>query len=141
MLVLGWDRYGSGLVPVSWLTVGLLAFFAALLVVAARTVDGWVAQRRFDSAMDSLRAARMLALAKAGAVVGAAVLGGYLGLALAMLQRAGSQYAADSAVKGVATAAAGGLVVAAALYLERSCIAPGGHGDGPSVTEPPEALA
>lgn len=125
------DRYSSWLLPLSWLTPGLMLFFAVLLLGAARTVRGWVTERRYDRNMTPLRAARMLALAKAGAVFGAAATGGYLGVALAMLGTAASEYAMQNVWKGLATSLSAVAVILAALYLERSCIAPGGGSDTP----------
>jgi small-conductance mechanosensitive channel len=139
-LLLGWllvvlvDQFSGARVPVSWVTAGLMAFLAVAMLVAARTVRGWVTERRYDDAMDPLRAARMVALAKAGAVFGAAVAGGYLGVAAALALQ-GSEYGSRTAPVALAVAATGVWGMGSGLYLERACISPGGGDDGATDAE------
>ncbi len=116
-----WDATGHGLPRASWITAGLLAFLAALLLVAARAARGWVVERRYDRRMDPLVVSRLVALAKAAALAAAVVVGGYAGLALALWQ-AGVEPA--RLLRPAAVVAAGGLVLVAGLLLERACHVP-----------------
>lgn len=126
-LAFGWtlariyDAAGQGRPDGTWLTAGLLAFLAGLLVVAARIVRGWVTERRYDRRMGPLVVSRLLALAKAASVCGAAVVGGYTGLALAHVL---AQSDSGRLVRPLATVVAGALLVAAGLLLERACLVP-----------------
>lgn len=121
MLARLWDIYGQGLPEVSWITVGLLAFLAVLLLVLARSVRGWVQERRHDRRMGPLVVSRLVALAKAAAMCGAAVVGGYLGLGLVLVQ---AQVDPGRLLRPALAVLAGAAVVAAGLVLERSCRVP-----------------
>jgi hypothetical protein len=128
------DAYsGAGQPRLSWLTAGLLLFVAVLLLIAARAAGGWVRERRYARTMNALAVARMVAVAKAAAVFGALVCGGYAGYGLFILQLLESSAGQRRAVIAGATALAGLIVMLAALRLERACRVP--PRDGP---EPPE---
>ncbi|MDT0186452.1 DUF3180 domain-containing protein [Microbacterium sp. ARD31] len=70
--------------------------------------------------IDPFRAVRVAMLAKASSIVGASVAGLALGLALFLLTRPVPP-SVGSMVAIVGTAAAGGILVAAALYAEHLC--------------------
>jgi hypothetical protein len=75
------------------------------------------------------QAVNRLALAKACALIGALVAGGYLGFCLSWLG-VRAETAGTRVVTGLASAAAAGLLVVASLLLERACRVP------PSEDEP-----
>ena len=127
------DAYSSaGLPRLSWITTVLLVTVAVLLLIAARAVGGWVRERRFDRTMNALAVARMLAVAKAGAVFGAIVCGGYAGFGLFGLQLLDSPAGQRRVLLAGATAIAGLGIALASLRLERACRVPprDGPGDG-----------
>ena len=118
------DRLGHGLPRVSWLSIGLLLFLAGLLLVSSRRVAAWVAGDRPAEPGDALRMGRMVALAKAASVFGAAMVGGYLGLAAAGLPRLPSVYAREHIGWALAAAVAAAAVLVTAVLLERACRLP-----------------
>jgi len=128
------DRLGYGLPRVSWVSIGLLLFLAAILLVAARRVRSWVSGDRPPGPGDALTMGRLVALAKAGSVFGAVMAGGYLGLALVGLSRVSTSYGREHVLWAAGGALAAVVVLGAAVVLERSCRLPS---DGPgSAPEP-----
>ncbi|GAB3409646.1 DUF3180 domain-containing protein [Flindersiella endophytica] len=125
---LGWTavaffRTGAQAMPgVPWSTPGALLFFAALLGVGAWYMYDRVHRKR--RGVDAMVAVRLLVLAKASAIVGALVGGGYTGFALRFVASFDSPDGRDRVVRGFVTAATGVLVVVAALILERACKVP-----------------
>lgn len=103
---------------VGWAQVGVLAFVAAILSGTARATWRQVQVRR--QWLEPHRAVNRLVLAKACALVGALVAGGYAGYALSWLGVA-SELAGQRTVRSLLAAAASALLVAAALALERAC--------------------
>ncbi|MFW6203405.1 MAG: DUF3180 family protein [Actinomycetota bacterium] len=115
----------TGVVPaVPWVLPLLLLFMAILLLLGARVARGWIEERRYDNRMDALVVARLAALAKAAAVFGAAVTGGYLGMGLLALNELTFSAAQGRAVLSATVMVTGAGVAAAALRLERSCEVP-----------------
>jgi hypothetical protein len=106
-----------------------LAFLAVVLFVGARTVRGWIEERRYDGRMDALRAARLLALAKAAAVFGAAVAGAYLGLGVLALDSLAVPAGRNRVVLSGLVAVVAIVVVVAGIRLERACQVPPGDED------------
>jgi Protein of unknown function (DUF3180) len=135
------DAYSSAGHPnLSWLTAGLLLFVAVLLLIAARAAGGWVRERRYARTMNALIVARLLAIAKAAAVFGALVCGGYAGYGLFIVQLLESSAGQRRALIAGVTAVSGLIVMLAALRLERACRVPPRDGPGPpedEVWEPP----
>lgn len=122
------DRLGQGLPRVSWVSIGLLLFLAALLLVARRRARAWLSGDTPQQPGDALTLGRFVALAKAGALFGAIMTGGYLGLAAAGVDRLGTEYGRDHVLWAVGGAVAAGAVLAAALVLERTLQIPGDGG-------------
>lgn len=103
---------------VTWLQVlGLVALAAALGVTAWVT---WRALHVRHERMAAHLAVNRLALARAAAVVGALVAGGYVGYAISWLG-VGPQLAGERLWRSLAAAVAALLVMCAALLLERAC--------------------
>ncbi len=114
----------TGLPRISPVTPALFVLLAAGLLAAARVVNGWVKERRYDRRMDALTVARLLALAKAASVFGAFALGGYAGFGIVALDLMESD-AGQRRVLLVAATCVGALAtMLAALRLERACRVP-----------------
>lgn len=109
----------GGVAPlVTWLQVLVLLFFAAALAAVAWTT--WRQLQRDSTFLEPHRAVNRLVLAKASALVGALVAGGYAGYALSWLGR-GDELADERMVRSGVAALAGVLILLAALTLERAC--------------------
>lgn len=120
----------SGSLPVVlWVLIPVLLFMAALIFVGTRIVRGWVEERRYDQFVDALAVARLLALAKALALFGVVVAGGYVGLGLLAADRLTGTTARDRLLLALGVALCGLLVTVAALRLERACEVPHPPGD------------
>jgi len=118
------DAASGALPPVPWILPLLLVFLAVVLFVGARTVRGWIEERRYDSRMDALRAARLLALGKAAAVFGAAVAGAYVGLGVLALDSLAVPAGRNRVVLSALVAVVAVVVSIAGLRLERACMVP-----------------
>jgi hypothetical protein len=106
-------------VPLSLL---LLAFAE---VLAANQLRDRIRRRPGALPVQPLVAARMFALAKASAVVGAFMIGVWAGLLLYVVPRIGTLAAAgNDTATGVVGVVAAAALTAAALWLEYSCRAP-----------------
>ena len=123
------EAVSDALPPVPWILPLLLAFLAAVLFLGTRAVRGWIEERRFDGRMDALRVARMLALAKAGAVFGAAVAGAYLGLVVLALDSLSVPAGRNRVILSGLVVIAALVVSAAGIRLERACQVPPGDED------------
>jgi hypothetical protein len=118
------DAVSGALPPIPWILPLLLAFLAVLLLVGARTVRGWIEERRYDRRMDALRAARLLALGRAAAVFGALVAGAYVGLGVLALDSLAVPAGRNRVVLSALVAVAGVVVSIAGIRLERACMVP-----------------
>jgi hypothetical protein len=105
-----------------WSAAGGLAFFAALLFAGAWYMYDRVHRKR--RRVDGLTAVRLLALAKASAIVGALVAGVYAGFALRYVPDYDVPDSRERVIRGGVTALTALLVVAGALLLERACKVP-----------------
>lgn len=124
-LVLGW-----ALRPVSLdlrgaaPTVGWLPVLALFLVAVIVGTTAWATHRVMHThqlRLPAHQAVNRLVLAKACALVGAVVAGGYLGYALSWVGITEGSLAAQRLVRSVLAGVAGVLIVAASLALERAC--------------------
>lgn len=120
------DAVSNALPPVPWILPLLLVLLAAVLFVGARAVRGWIEERKYDGRMDALGVARLLALAKAGAVFGAAVAGGYIGLGVLALESLAVPAGRNRVILSAAVAVMAVVVAVAAVRLERACQVPPG---------------
>jgi cytochrome bd-type quinol oxidase subunit 2 len=126
-LVLGWAvrplclRLGYAEPDISLVTVGVLFFAAAIVGGSAYLTKRTVERHR--SALEHHQAVNRLVLAKACALVGAFLAGGYLGYAVAQLGV--GDPASDTRLWRSSLAALGALAAtAAALLLEQACRVP-----------------
>ena len=127
-LVVGWlvrrlAAYAGTPAPlVSWTQAGVLFLAAAILGLLA-----WHTRRALDGRLerpDPHRLVNRLVLARACALVGAFVAGGYLGYALSWLG-VSAEMADERAVRSVLAGLAGLVVLVMSLLLERACRVPG----------------
>lgn len=130
-LVLGWllrrvTRWLDMAAPtVGWTPVLALLFVAAILGAVA-----WSTYRdlhRRGIRLEPYRAVNRLVLAKASALAGAVVAGGYFGYALSWWRAAESALAGQRMVQSLLAGGAAVLIVAASLLLERACRVRGGE--------------
>lgn len=122
-LVVGWAirpvalRVGSTEPRVSWASIGLIWFLAAIVGGAA-----YFTWRTFHDRLriEPHRAVNRLVLGKACALVGALLAGGYFGFALAHLGAA-SENAGPQLWRAIAAGVGGLVTMIAALLLEQAC--------------------
>lgn len=116
------EQLGEVTPTVPWTASIALLFLAAVLGWLAYTTYQSVHKRSERIASD--RAVRQLVLAKASALVGALVAGGYAGFALSFADAMDTDLGRERVVNSAVTALAGIAVVIAALLLERACEVP-----------------
>jgi hypothetical protein len=133
---LGWsgvavlEATGMIVARAPWSAAGGLAFFAALLLAGAWYMYDRV--HRKQRRVDGLTAVRLLALAKASALVGALVAGVYSGFAVRFVPAFDTPDGRDRVVRGIVTAIAALVVMLGGLLLERACKVPKGPDDAES---------
>lgn len=115
--------YYSGIPPLPWLPVVTLAALAVLEGYAAVNTRSRIDRKPGRESVNPLMVARFVVLAKASSLVGAIFTGGYAGLTGWLFVQTTRAAAEDrpAAVAGLLAALA---LVAAALWLERSCRVP-----------------
>jgi hypothetical protein len=124
-LVLGWVLRPVSLelraeAPVvTWLPVGALFLVAVILGAVARSTHRALHTDR--SRLPAHQAVNRLVLAKACALAGALVAGGYLGYALSWVGIADGELEQQRLLRSALAGVAGVLIVAASLALERAC--------------------
>ncbi len=129
-LVLGWlVRPASIRLNGSAPTVGWIPVLALLLVAAIMGAVAWSTYRdlhRRNLHLEPHKAVNRLVLAKASALVGALVAGGYFGYALSWWGVSEAALATQRLVQSLVAGVAGLLIVAGSLLLERACRVRGG---------------
>ena len=124
-LVLGWVLHPvavhfSGTAPtVGWGPVVALLFVAAFVGAMAWTTHRTVHRRR--ARLEPHHAVNRLVLAKACALAGSLVAGGYLGYALSWWGLGDALLAGQRVMHSLLAALAGALLVTGGLLLERAC--------------------
>lgn len=130
-LVLGWlvrptsIRLEGTAPKLGWTPVLALVLAAAILGMVA-----WYTYRdlhRRGIRLEPYKAVNRLVLAKASALAGAVVAGGYLGNALSWWRASEAALAGQQMVRSLGAAVAGVLIVAGSLLLERACRVRGGE--------------
>jgi hypothetical protein len=117
--------YGS-LPPLSYALPVPIGALAVAELIAARRVRGAVRHERWAKPMAALVIARCVALGKASSLVGAGMLGAFVGLIVELLPDVGSLSAVGHDVDvSIVVIAAALLLAAAGLLLERAGIDPG----------------
>jgi fucose 4-O-acetylase-like acetyltransferase len=122
------SRFGE-LPTLPWSAAPALLVLAIAEALSGRNLQARIQGRRTGKPLAPIAVARMAALAKASSM-GAAAFGG---LAAGFFAYTAGQLsltvARGDAINAGITAAAAGILVAAALYLERCCRAPSSNGD------------
>lgn len=116
------ERFDGVAPTVPWTASIAMLFLAAVLGWLAYSTYQALHKRHERIAAD--RAVRQLVLAKASALVGALVAGGYAGFALSFVDAMRTSLGQDRVVHAAVTAVAGVVVVVAAILLERACEVP-----------------
>ena len=128
--LLGWglvpfSERASGVAPrVEWTSVAALLVIAGVVLVLAYTTYRTVHRDR--RRMDPQRAVNFLLLAKASALVGAVVAGGYLGFGLQFVDQMDIDLPRERVIRALCAAVSGVAVVVSGLLLERACRVPRG---------------
>jgi hypothetical protein len=124
-LVLGWLlRPASVALDGTAPTVGWLPVLVLLFAVVVMGSLAWTTYRmihRRHERLEPHRAVNRLVLAKASALAGALVAGGYVGYAISWLGHSEALLARGRVVHSVAAGVAGMLLVVGSLLLERAC--------------------
>jgi hypothetical protein len=123
-LVVGWlvhpvaERVSGSAPVLTWAQPLALALVAVILGSTAWLT--WRTVHVHHQRLEPHQAVNRLVLARACALVGALVAGGYLGYAVSWLGVA-AELGGERIVRSLLAALAGGLMVAGALLLERAC--------------------
>lgn len=123
-LVIGWlvrpvsERWQGSAPLVTWLPALALFFVAVVLAATARATRR--AMRGERERPDAQRMVNRFVLARACALVGAVVAGGYAGFALSWVG-SGSELATERITRSAAAALGAAAMLAAAVVLERAC--------------------
>jgi drug/metabolite transporter (DMT)-like permease len=125
------DAYADRSLPVPW-TAALVMFLLALaLALWARGTRARLTGQPGTKPMDPIVAARSAALAMAASRTGAIVAGFYVGVSVSLVPGWGVAYVRERIIISLVTVLFAGLVVAAALWLERVCRVPPDASDDP----------
>jgi hypothetical protein len=122
----GWlllSAYYREMPPLPWLPTVTVAALALLEGFLAQNTRARIEHRPGAGRVDALAVARYVALAKASSLAGA-IYGGFSAGLLAWLALEPTRAARDDVPAAVAAVAAACALVAAALWLERSCRVP-----------------
>jgi uncharacterized membrane protein YidH (DUF202 family) len=113
----------SGTAPrIEWTSVGVLFVMAGMLAVLAYNTHRTVQKER--RRIEPRRAVNLLLVAKAGALVGAFVAGGYLGFVLHFIDDLDVPLPRERVIRGLAAAVTGVALVISGVFLERACRIP-----------------
>jgi hypothetical protein len=119
----------SGLPTLPWTAAPAMLLLAAAEAISGRNLRARIRGRRGGRPLAPIAVARMAALAKASSA-GAAAFGGLAaGFCIYTLGLLSVTVPRNDAINAAATVVAAAILVAAALYLERSCRAPSRNGD------------
>ena len=126
--VLGWalapiTEQLSGVAPrIEWTSVAALAAIAAIVAVLAYSTYRTLHRER--RLIHAQRAVNLLLLAKASALAGALVAGGYIGFGLQFVDQLDVALPRERVIRAGCAAAAAVAIVVAGLLLERACRVP-----------------
>ena len=113
----------NGVAPqIQWTSVIVLLAAASIVLVLANST--YRTLHRDRRRMDAHRAVRFLLLAKASALVGAIVAGGYLGFAVHFVDQLDVRLPQERVIRSVCAAIAAVVLAVGGLLLERACRIP-----------------
>ena len=118
------DSFDGNAPRVGWSSA--VTLLLAAVILGAFAWSTWQSLHKRHERMTSDYGIRMLALAKASALVGALVAGGYFGYALAFIDSFNTPLGKERVIHSGFAGVAGLLVMIAALLLERALQVPGG---------------
>jgi hypothetical protein len=121
------ESFGGTAPRVGWSAA--LTLLLAAIVLGGFAWNTWQSLHKRHERMTSDYGIRMLALAKASALVGALVAGGYFGYALAFADSFDTPLGKERVIHASLAGVAGLLVMIAGLLLERALQVPGGEDD------------
>lgn len=124
-----WDSLFGRTLPVPWTAAATLGILALALFFWALALRPRLLRKKGTTPVSPFVAARTAALAMAASRTGALVTGFYLGAAAMFSTRTYIEAARERLWFSLAAAAAGLLVVLAALWLEHICRLPGDDDD------------
>ena len=125
--ILGWsitrlaDSVAGRYLPITWTAAGAVWLLALFLLMWAWIVRPKLLRREGTAPLSPQVAARTTALAFASSRTGAAVAGGYAGVAIAFLGELVAPAARDSAIAAGVASVGGLALVAVGLWLESMC--------------------
>jgi 4-amino-4-deoxy-L-arabinose transferase-like glycosyltransferase len=125
------DAYADRSLPVPWTAALVMLLLALALALWARGTRARLTGQPGTKPMDPIVAARSAALGMAAARTGAIVAGFYLGVSIELAPGWGFAHVRERVVVSLVTVLLAGLVVAAALWLERVCRVPPDSSDDP----------
>jgi hypothetical protein len=118
-----WVRSGHELPLLPWTAPAVMAVLAAAVLVAGWQVRQWTRGRR-ERALDPLRAARTVVLAKAAQYAGALLTGWYAAQALVVLPTVDVEPRRDLLVRGLVSLVAAAVLWVVGWVVERWCRVP-----------------
>lgn len=107
---------------IQWTSAVVLLMAAAIVLVLANSTYRTLHRER--KRMDAHRAVRFLLLAKASALVGAIVAGGYLGFAINFVNQLDVHLPQERVIRSVSASIAAVVLAVGGLLLERACRIP-----------------
>jgi hypothetical protein len=116
------ERLNGAAPTIQWRSIAVLAVIAAVLL--AQAYSTYRAVHRDRLLPDPHRAVNLLMLAKACALTGALVAGGYSGFGTQFLDRLNVDLPRQRVITSFSAAAASVAIVISALLLERACRVP-----------------
>ncbi|MBB4929252.1 hypothetical protein F4561_000072 [Lipingzhangella halophila] len=118
------DQAYGNLPLLPWTAIPTLALLAVGEAITAVHTRRRIRRVPGTEPVEPLSAARLLALAKASALLASLVIGTFGGMALALLSRLHAPASRADALTASGTLLAGGLLLGAALFLEYACRVP-----------------
>jgi len=125
------DAYADRSLPVPWTAALVMGLLALALALWARGTRARLTGQPGTKPMDPIVAARSAALGMAASRTGAIVAGFYVGVSIELAPGWGVAYVRERVIVSLVTVLLAGLVVAAALWLERVCRVPPDASDDP----------
>jgi hypothetical protein len=125
------DAFADRSLPVPWTAALVMGLLALALALWARGTRARLSGQPGTKPMDPIVAARSAALGMAASRTGAIVVGFYLGVAIELAPGWGVDSVRERVIVSLVTVVLAGLVVAAALWLERVCRVPPDASDDP----------
>ncbi|GAA3751927.1 hypothetical protein HDA32_005078 [Spinactinospora alkalitolerans] len=125
------ERFYGSLPLLPWTAIPTLLLLALGEIVTAVHTRRRIRRMPGTEPIEPLSAARLVALAKASALLGALAIGLFGGMALALVDMLDIPSPRTDALTAAGTALAGALLLGAAIFLEYACRVPGQDDEDP----------